>query len=141
MSFSASADLSFLSLCGSKVQTRTMESAKPAATRELSSEILTLVTREATFIKLYIQMEGTLSGPRFALLKDSRRLRAFSCLSVSFISGNGIRVDIGAFGSFLDFLAITFSFFFFFFDFDSPSPSSSSSICGSGATSGSLSNP
>merc|ERR1719402_1251221 len=126
MSFRASADLSFLSLWGSSVQTLTIESEKPAATRELSSEMFTLVTRAATFIRLYIQMEGTLSGPRFALLKVSRRLRAFSCLSVSFISGKGILVEIGAFGSFRDFLAITFSFFFFFFDFDSPSPSSSS---------------
>ena len=85
-------------------------------------------------------MLGILSGPRLARLKLSRIALAFSSLSESFISGNGIRVAIGALGSFFDFFANGFSFFFFFLGL-SPSSTSSSSSCGSGATSGSRNKP
>merc|ERR1719333_1012661 len=96
MSLSASALFSFLSLCGSRVHILMTESENPAPSRELSSEMLMLVTRAEQFIRLYMQMLGILSGPRLALLKLSRIALAFSSLSESFISGNGMLVAIGA---------------------------------------------
>merc|ERR1719342_1535308 len=91
------------------------------------SEMLMHVTLLEQFIKLYMQILGILSGPRFARLELSLIAFAFSILSESFISGKGILVAMGALGSFLDFLLRKFSFFFFFFGLSPSSPSSSSS--------------